>query len=75
MNISGWAVCGYSILILCIVPLLCYLIFGRNTKIDNCGKSNNDNENNVSAIEILKVRYAKGEINKEEFDRIKRDIS
>ena len=28
-----------------------------------------------TAMEILKKRYAKGEITKEEFDRIKRDIA
>jgi putative membrane protein len=27
-----------------------------------------------SSLEILKRRYAKGEINKEEFDRMKRDL-
>jgi len=31
-------------------------------------------ENGESALNILRKRYAKGEINQEEFDRVKRDI-
>jgi putative membrane protein len=35
----------------------------------------NESESAESALEILKKRYAKGEITKEEFDRMKKDIA
>ncbi len=35
----------------------------------------NPDNGNSSAIDILNSRYAKGEISKEEYDRMKKDIS
>jgi uncharacterized membrane protein len=35
----------------------------------------NESESAQSALEILKKRYAKGEITKEEFDRMKKDVA
>jgi len=35
----------------------------------------NSNQNRESAIEILKRRYSNGEISKNEFDQMKKDIS
>ncbi len=37
--------------------------------------TNNDAGNQQDALEILKQRYARGEINKEQFEQIKRDLT
>ena len=41
-----------------------------------CGMSHSDHaEHHDAAIDILKARYARGEINKQEFDDKKRDLA
>lgn len=49
-----------------------YMIFGRGN-FGTCGNKNS-NSDTQSAIEILKQRYAKGEISREEFEQMKKDI-
>ncbi len=50
---------------LLIVISILYLIFGRKHYYTN---------NDVSALEILKKRYAKGDISKEEFHEMKKEL-
>ena len=40
-----------------------------------CWKESETTLESESALEILKKRYAKGEITNEEFDRMKKDIA
>ena len=56
-----------------IIGLCLYFIFGRRgvQKPWEPGRS----PEGETALDILKKRYAKGEITKEEFEQMKRDIS
>ena len=53
--------------VLIIIVILIYLFARKNDGNVSLPKEE-------SALEILKKRYAKGEITKEEFERLKRDI-
>jgi putative membrane protein len=72
---SGWDhMMGYGggwlmwLLLLIAVGILVYLIFAKKNVSFSGGSSAE------TPLEILKKRYAKGEISKEEFDRMRRDL-
>ena len=64
---------GMSVMLICV-----YLIFGRHGG-PSCWGNGSDYQNrprdSETPIEILKKRYAKGEITKEQFEEMKRDLS
>ncbi len=77
---SGYGYSGYSIfgmflglvffvLIIAGVALLIYWIIKQSSQ-EKGGQISSRNK----SIEILKERYAKGEINKEEYEKIKKDL-
>lgn len=64
---------GFSVML-----LIVYLVFGRGGFQLPCGgwnaRDGGAEQKPDSPLEILERRYTKGEITKEEFDRIKGDI-
>ncbi|MBU2493293.1 MAG: SHOCT domain-containing protein [Bacteroidetes bacterium] len=53
-----------------IIGLIAYLII----RLTNQKNNNQSIQSNENPLDILKKRYARGEISKEEFDKIKSDI-
>lgn len=70
MNHMGWF--GYGAVVMWIlipiaIAVVIYLVV-QNTLKSNAGSSGE------SALDILKKRYAKGEISKDEFERMKSEL-
>ncbi len=60
----GWII---GIIILLIILWLAFKTFRNNPENPSTG--------NKTPLEILKERYAKGEIDKEEFEQLKKDLA
>ena len=67
-----------------VILFIVFMIFGRVGFMGGCGGNGYDRHyhdddrhysRSESAMDILNKRYAKGEITKEEFERMKKDIA
>ncbi len=78
---SGWWMFPFGMPILLVVVLVAvlYLIFGGGAygphRWRDSGRHSSNAGDSESAIEILKKRYAKGEIKREEFEQMKKDLN
>jgi len=70
---GGWWMFPMAMPVIMVVVVLIalYFLFGRRGFRPPCWDKYPGGE---SALDILKKRYAKGEISKEEFERIKKDL-
>jgi len=57
------------LIIIVVVAVVLYLVLNRNLSPGGSGRGTKK-----SPLDVLKRRYAEGEITKEEFDRMKREI-
>lgn len=69
MNGWGWAIMGFAwIVAIVVIALVVYFI---SAGFRGRGYENMPRE---TPLEILKKRYARGEITKEDYDRMKKDL-
>ena len=73
-----WGIWIMPIVMLIVMLIVLYLIFGRRGFMPpwwyDSGKYHNQDEGRETPSEILKRRYANGEVTKEQFEQMKKDI-
>ena len=68
---AGWWI--FPFIMIVVMLIICFLVFGkRGGRTSWCGFG--EHKDKETPLDILKKRYAKGEISKEEFETIKKDL-
>lgn len=66
------------LLMILVVVVMLYFLFGRGRPKppwrNNSDRSSGHSRDSETDMEVLKKRYAKGEITREEFEQIKKDL-
>lgn len=64
----------WALVIYLVISLIMYLIHGSGNVNNFMGKTEHKTEKRDSAIETLRMRYAKGEVSKDDYDRTIADL-
>jgi putative membrane protein len=72
---SGFGIFGWIIGIIFWVLLICLIVGLIRHFVSNREESEEDGKSSIRALDILKERYAKGEISSREFEKMKKEIS